>query len=90
MVGLPHEGDAGAADADDRVHDADRDPRFLESRPLLDVELHVRGDRTGGRRRLGDPARVEARARHRVDQPLAVDGRHRLHPRQVESAAEGA
>src|SRR5437867_3069135 len=80
---------AGASHADDRVHDADRDPRLLEPRPLLDVELDVRGDRAGGCLRLRDAARVEARPRHRVDQALAVDGRHRLDPREVEPAAEG-
>src|SRR2546423_1004659 len=46
--------------------------------------------RARGRWRLGDPARVEAGPRHRVDQPLAVDGCHRLDPREVEPTAERA
>src|SRR5437667_75383 len=76
--------------AGDRVHDADRDPGFLEPRALLDVELDVRRDRAGRGLGLGDPARVEAGPRHRVDEPLAVDGCHRLDPREVEPTAEGA
>src|SRR6266446_590155 len=90
VIGLADKRDAGAAHADDRVHDADRDPGLLEPRPLLDVELDVRRDRAGGGLGLGDPARVEAGPRHRVDEPLAVDGCHRLDPREVEPTAEGA
>src|SRR3989454_5664234 len=90
VIGLADKREAGAAAADDRVHDADRDPGLLEPRPLLDVELDVRCDGAGGGLGLGDPARVEAGPRHRVDEPLAVDGRHRLDPREVELTAEGA
>src|SRR3989454_8162632 len=37
VIGLADKRDAGAAHADDRVHDADRDPGLLEARALLDV-----------------------------------------------------
>src|SRR2546426_4289975 len=80
VIGLADKRDAGAAHADDRVHDADRDPGLLEPRPLLDVELDVRRDRAGGGLGLGDSARVEAGPRHRVDGPVAVDRWHRLDP----------
>ena len=90
VVRLSHEDDARAVHADDRVHHADRNGRLLEPRPLLDVELHVCGDRAAGRHRFARTARVEARTRHCVDQPFAVGGRHRLDPRRVEPPAERA
>jgi len=90
VVGLAGEDDARAAHADDRVHHADRDAGLLEPRALLDVELDVGGDGAGGGRRLPGAPGVEARARHRVDEPLAVDGRHLFDAQQVEHSAERA
>src|SRR2546427_341447 len=46
--------------------------------------------RAGGRPALGSAGACEAGRRLRVDEPLAVDGCHRLDPREVEPTAEGA
>jgi len=45
-------GQARPGDRDDAFDDADREPLFLEERPLLDVELEV-GAEGAGEARLG-------------------------------------
>ena len=74
---------------DDRLDDADRDAGLLEPRALLDVQLDVRRHGPARRLRPSGAARASNPApRHRVDQPLAVDGRHLGDPRGVEQPAE--
>src|SRR5207247_1457944 len=90
VIGLAVEDDTRAARADDGLHHADRDARLLEPRALLDVQLDVGGDAAGRRGGLGGAMRVEARAAHGLDEPVAVDGGHARDGRGVEAAAEGA
>src|SRR5437899_1275143 len=65
--------------------------RRVDRRPSAEHARSIASwTRAGGGLGLGDPARVEAGPRHRVDEPLAVDGCHRLDPREVEPTAKGA
>ena len=87
-------GDAGHLDVEaiaavDRRHDADRQPRRLEHRSLLDVELDVGEHVARGERGVADARGIEAERAHRVAQRHAVAARP-VEQRAVERAGDRA